>query len=132
MCCVPRGLGRTLLAQTYEELTSCKNQTIYFFGASEVDLSLSVLEKLHERNRHSADPSSHFHTFQSQFVNREVRLTKGVPDPYMHFGAIWFTPAMLGPYSGQRVILPNICFSMCFCEKYLAHGSEFFPKHASA
>jgi hypothetical protein len=76
ICCIPPGLAHGLHQMTREQLLTPGWQTILFFAAWELALSLSVVEKLHARNRRNADPQMSWHNFATAFVNKEVRGLK--------------------------------------------------------
>ena len=72
-CCLPPGLCQLLHKLTQECFTSVTYQTISFFAAWEMLLSISVIEKLHARNRATKDPRMNWHSFCKKHVNREVQ-----------------------------------------------------------
>jgi hypothetical protein len=71
-CCLPPGLSQMLHRLSQAMLTSATYETIFFFAAWEMLLSISVIEKLHAQNRATKDPRMSWHSFVANFVNREV------------------------------------------------------------
>ena len=75
-CCVPFGMARDLLndeAVTVSVLTGRRFSLKLFFAAWEILLSLSIVEKLHARSRRCSDSQFGWHTFASNFVNRDLK-----------------------------------------------------------
>lgn len=71
-CCLPLGLARWLHGKLAADLASATWQTIFFFAAWELRLSISIIEMLHARNRRTADEQMEFHNFASRFITKEV------------------------------------------------------------
>ena len=73
-CCHPPGMPRELyLNKSVADLMSARNQLIFFFVSWLIAISLCVIEKLHARNRRSADPLMPWHLFCALFVNKDIK-----------------------------------------------------------
>jgi hypothetical protein len=74
-CCIPFGAARTINEAeelTVEVLVSVVYVRIWYFLAWQYRMSLSMIKKLHARNRRNADPNMSWANFSAQFVNQEV------------------------------------------------------------
>lgn len=71
-CCVEFGLGRDLHAALSEgDLCSQKWRSFFHVASFEVHTSLANIERLHARNRATADPYMSWANFASSFIGKE-------------------------------------------------------------
>ena len=102
-CCHPHGMPRELYnTKNVDDLMSARSQLIFFFVSWMVAISLCVIEKLHARNRRSADPLMPWHLFCALFVNKDLKeLSDGraelLKDQSSSTNADVSTPALVEP-----------------------------------
>ena len=121
---MPREVHNT---KTVDDLMSPKNQLIFFFVSWLIAISLCVIEKLHARNRRSADPSMAWHQFCSLFVNKDLKeLSDGraelLKDQSRSQIAAVSTTALAKPLSYLRHKRPEQLYHWDFLKDVKAQG----------